>query len=189
MIGRAKAWARNIKKDVVAIYIAGRDPRTPWLPKAIAIAVALYALSPIDLIPDFIPVIGYLDDLIIVPLGIMLVVRLIPTDLMAEFRQTAEERGRLPVHWAGTAFIIGIWIVGFLALGWWASGFFYIAPDQWPAISEVSPLALQPDIYQSSNTTGYTSSNTSASLSWLALLIMPTRNSTLAVTPMTGQTA
>lgn len=124
MIGRAIAWARNIKKDVVAIYIAGRDPRTPWLPKAIAIAVALYALSPIDLIPDFIPVISYLDDLIIVPLGIMLVVRLIPTDLMAEFRRSAEERGRLPMDWAGAAFIIGIWMIGLIALAWWAIPYF-----------------------------------------------------------------
>ena len=124
MIAQTKVWARNIKKDVVAIYIAGRDPRTPWLPKAIAIAVALYALSPIDLVPDFIPVIGYLDDLIIVPLGIILVVRLIPANLMAEYRHTAAERGGLPVHWAGAAFIIAIWIVGLTTLAWWAIRYF-----------------------------------------------------------------
>ena len=68
-------WARSLKRDVVAVWIAGRDPRVPWHAKALAAAVAAYALSPIDLIPDFIPVIGYLDDLIIVPLGLLLVIR------------------------------------------------------------------------------------------------------------------
>ena len=76
MIERVKQWARSIKRDVVALYVAGRDPRTPWHAKAVALAVVAYAISPIDLIPDFIPVLGYLDDLIIVPLGIMLAVSL-----------------------------------------------------------------------------------------------------------------
>ena len=120
MIERFKQWARGIKKDLVALYIAGRDPRTPWHAKAVAISVAAYALSPIDLIPDFIPVIGYLDDLIIVPLGIMLAIRLIPSELMAEFRSAAVERGKLPTHWAGAAIIIGLWIVGLVAVLWWA---------------------------------------------------------------------
>jgi uncharacterized membrane protein YkvA (DUF1232 family) len=119
MIERAKQWARSIKKDVIALYIAGRDPRTPWHAKAVAVAVAAYAISPIDLIPDFIPILGYLDDLIIVPLGIMLAVRLIPADLMAEFRHTATEQGRLPTHWVGAAVIIAIWVLGFIALAWW----------------------------------------------------------------------
>jgi uncharacterized membrane protein YkvA (DUF1232 family) len=86
----AKAWARSIKRDVVAIWLAARDPRMPWYAKAIAAAVAAYALSPIDLIPDFIPVLGYLDDLVIIPLGILLVIRLIPAEVMAEFRREAE---------------------------------------------------------------------------------------------------
>ena len=75
---RAKDWARRLKRDVVALWIAARDPRTPVLAKVAAGAVAAYALSPIDLIPDFVPVLGYLDDLLIVPLGIMLAVRLVP---------------------------------------------------------------------------------------------------------------
>jgi uncharacterized membrane protein YkvA (DUF1232 family) len=75
---RLKRWAGTLKRDVHALYLASRDPRVPWYAKAIGIAVAAYAASPIDLIPDFIPVIGYLDDLIIVPLGIALVIRLIP---------------------------------------------------------------------------------------------------------------
>ena len=84
MAGKLKDWARSIKRDVHAIYLAARDPRTPWYAKALAVCVAGYALSPIDLIPDFVPVIGYLDDLIIVPLGILAVVKLIPPEVMAE---------------------------------------------------------------------------------------------------------
>src|SRR3712207_244357 len=76
-IDRAKAWARMIKRDVVALWLAARHPRTPWYAKVAAAMVAAYALSPIDLIPDFVPVLGYLDDLLIVPLGILLVVKLI----------------------------------------------------------------------------------------------------------------
>ena len=72
MLDRLKNWARQLKRDVVALWIAARDPRTPWLAKLVAAAVAGYALSPIDLIPDFIPVLGYLDDLLIVPAGIAL---------------------------------------------------------------------------------------------------------------------
>lgn len=114
---RIKQWARDIKRDVVALYIAGRDPRTPWYAKGVALAVVMYALSPIDLIPDFIPILGYLDDLFIVPLGILLAVYLIPTELMAEFRHAASERGRMPTHWLGAAFIVGVWSVSLLAIG------------------------------------------------------------------------
>jgi uncharacterized membrane protein YkvA (DUF1232 family) len=116
MLEKAKQWARGIKRDVVALYIAGRDPRTPWHAKAVAIAVAAYAISPIDLIPDFIPVLGYLDDLIILPLGIMLAVRLIPAELMEEFRQASRARERLPAHWVGAAVIVAIWIGGVVVL-------------------------------------------------------------------------
>src|ERR1700756_3364630 len=85
-----KQWARLIKRDAHALYLAACDPRVPWYAKAMALAVAAYALSPIDLIPDFIPVVGYLDDLIIVPLGIALVVRMIPPQIMTEHRTLAE---------------------------------------------------------------------------------------------------
>lgn len=78
----AKGWARHIKRDVLALWIAARDPRTPVLAKITAAAVAAYALSPIDLIPDFVPVLGYLDDLLIVPFGIILAARLVPPSLM-----------------------------------------------------------------------------------------------------------
>lgn len=71
---RLRAWAEAIKRDVVALYIAGRDPRVPWYVKLAAVAVAAYALSPIDLIPDFIPVLGYLDDVIILPVALFLII-------------------------------------------------------------------------------------------------------------------
>lgn len=80
-------WARTIKRDVHALYLAARDPRTPWYAKVLAVCVAGYALSPIDLIPDFIPVVGYLDDAILVPLGILAVVKMIPPEVMAEHRR------------------------------------------------------------------------------------------------------
>lgn len=105
-----KTWARNLKRDVVALWIAARDPRVPWYAKLAAGAVAAYALSPIDLIPDFIPVIGYLDDLIIVPLGILLALRLVPDRLMREFRQEAVRREARPMSYAGAAAIAAIWI-------------------------------------------------------------------------------
>jgi uncharacterized membrane protein YkvA (DUF1232 family) len=89
-------WARLLRHDAVALWLAARDPRTPVLAKVVAAAVAAYALSPIDLIPDFVPVLGYLDDVIIVPLGILLAVRLIAPELMAEFREAAVRRLEQP---------------------------------------------------------------------------------------------
>ena len=86
---RWKQWARLIRRDTHALYLAAHDPRVPWYVKAVGLAVAAYALSPIDLIPDFIPVVGYLDDLIIVPLGIAVVVWMIPPAIIAEHRASA----------------------------------------------------------------------------------------------------
>ena len=119
MLERAKAWARSIKRDVVALWLAARDPRTPWLAKAVAIAVAAYALSPIDLIPDFVPVLGYLDDLLIVPLGILLAVRLVPPALMAEMRERATALGRMQPSCAGAAAIIALWLAGLALVALW----------------------------------------------------------------------
>src|SRR6478672_6134290 len=89
---RLRQWARALKRDVHAVYLAARDPRTPWYVKALALAVAAYALSPIDLIPDFIPVLGYVDDLLIVPLGIALATKLIPSGVLEEHRANARLR-------------------------------------------------------------------------------------------------
>jgi uncharacterized membrane protein YkvA (DUF1232 family) len=119
LLEKPKAWARAIRRDVVAVWIAARDPRVPWYAKALALAVAAYALSPIDLIPDFIPVLGYLDDLIIVPLGILLVIKLIPADLMAEFRTEAARREGAPRSTVAAVVIVLTWIAAAGLLLWW----------------------------------------------------------------------
>lgn len=113
-----KAWARDLKRDSVALYLASRDPRVPWYAKALAVAIAAYALSPIDLIPDFIPVIGYLDDLILLPLGIWLAISLVPDEVMAECRAKAGAVLQRPISRAGMIAIIVLWIAGALALTW-----------------------------------------------------------------------
>jgi uncharacterized membrane protein YkvA (DUF1232 family) len=118
MIKQIKIWARRLKRDVHAIYLAARSPRVPWHARIIAIAVAGYALSPIDLIPDFIPVLGYVDDLIIVPLGIWLVLSLIPAEVMAEYRAVADKAGMRPRSNAAAIAIVAIWILGTATLGW-----------------------------------------------------------------------
>jgi uncharacterized membrane protein YkvA (DUF1232 family) len=112
---RLRRWARAIKRDVLALWIAGRDPRTPVSAKLLAALVAGYALSPIDLIPDFIPVLGYLDDLVLLPLGIALVVRLIPAPLMSEFRDSAASMDHRPVARVAALGIVAAWIA---AAGW-----------------------------------------------------------------------
>lgn len=120
MIARLRRWARVIKRDVLALYLATRDPRVPWYAKAVAACVAAYALSPIDLIPDFIPVLGYLDDLILLPLGILLAVRLVPPATMAELRAEADARhAARPVSWTGAAAIGVVWAVSLLAAAYW----------------------------------------------------------------------
>jgi uncharacterized membrane protein YkvA (DUF1232 family) len=126
MIKRVKQWARIVKRDVYAVYLASRDPRVPWYTKALAISVTGYALSPIDLIPDFIPVFGLIDDAIIVPLGILLAVRLIPPDVMAEHRAAALAAQSLPASKIGAAAIVAIWLVT-LGLSVWLA-YRYIVP-------------------------------------------------------------
>lgn len=118
MLSRIKAWARSLSRDGHAVYLASRDPRVPWYVKALAIAVAAYALSPIDLIPDFIPIVGYLDDLVIVPFGVWLVVSLIPEEIMVECRAKADAAGGRPVSRAGMVAIILLWVLGVMTLGW-----------------------------------------------------------------------
>lgn len=116
MLQRLRDWARGIKRDVHALYLAARDPRVPWYAKAVALAVAAYALSPIDLIPDFIPVVGYLDD--IVPLGILLAVRLIPAGILAEHRFAVSEAAGRPASRTAAIVIVAIWIsLALVALG------------------------------------------------------------------------
>jgi len=118
MADRLKDWARIIKRDVHALYLASRDPRVPWYAKALALVVAGYALSPIDLIPDFIPVLGYLDDVILVPLGIMLIIRLIPPEIMTEHRALAAAAQDRPVSRTAAIVIAGIWVASIALCGW-----------------------------------------------------------------------
>ena len=118
MIDALKSWAHNLKRDVVALWIAARDPRTPLAAKIVAGAVAAYALSPIDLIPDFIPVLGYLDDLLIVPLGIWVAVRLIPGPLLAGFRAAASHRSK-PTSRAAAGIVIGLWLLSAVLVAAW----------------------------------------------------------------------
>ena len=116
--GRLRSWARSLKGDVVALWFAARDPRTPWAAKAVAAMVAAYALSPIDLIPDFVPVLGYVDDLLIVPLGIMLALRLVPPPLMAEFRRRAAEADR-PTSKVAAMAIVTVWLALLIIAAIW----------------------------------------------------------------------
>jgi uncharacterized membrane protein YkvA (DUF1232 family) len=118
VMSRLRIWARTIKRDVCAVYLAARDPRVPWYTKALALVVAGYALSPIDLIPDFIPIVGYLDDLLIVPLGIALVVWMIPAEVMAEHRKAALLAGDRPVSRTAAFIVILIWILAIAGSGW-----------------------------------------------------------------------
>ena len=111
-----------MKRDVVALWLAARDPRVPWYAKCVAAAVAAYALSPIDLIPDFIPVLGYLDDLLIVPLGIAAAIRLIPAPVLADLRIKAVEQ-RKPASIYGLAIVVIIWLALTAACLWFFGRF------------------------------------------------------------------
>ena len=113
LIERLRTWAGRLRVEVYALYFAYRDPRVPWYARVFAACVVGYAFSPIDLIPDFIPIIGYLDDLVLVPVGIVLARRMIPATVMSESRVKAQEfiRQAKPVNWLAAAIIISIWIV------------------------------------------------------------------------------
>ena len=120
MVERWRGWARRLKREVLALSLAYRDPRTPWYARVVIICVVGYALSPIDLIPDAIPVLGYLDDLLLVPLGVALAIRLIPPRVLTESRAAAERQpatGRGPGRVAA-ALIIALWLV-LAVLGAW----------------------------------------------------------------------
>ncbi len=113
LLHRLKNWAEHLQKETYALYFAARDARTPWYAKVLAGLVVAYALSPIDAIPDFIPLLGYLDDVIIIPLGLALALRMIPVQVMQEARVTAAEKmqnGKI-VSKAGILIVIGIWLV------------------------------------------------------------------------------
>jgi uncharacterized membrane protein YkvA (DUF1232 family) len=116
LLARLKQRARALKKEAFAVYLAAKDPRTPWYAKALIFFVVAHTFSPIDLIPDFIPVLGYLDDLIITPGGLWLAVRMIPAEVLAEARVEAASRDfDRSVGKIGAAIIVLLWIVGLSA--------------------------------------------------------------------------
>ncbi len=125
MFKRVLHWAKVAKSELVAVYIASRDRRTPRIVKLIAISVVAYAFSPIDLIPDFIPVLGYLDDVLVVAAGVALVVKLTPEALMAEFRMKAQNNKMPAKNWITGTLFIALWIISGLFIGRWTYLHFY----------------------------------------------------------------
>jgi uncharacterized membrane protein YkvA (DUF1232 family) len=120
---KLRDWARTLKRESLALYYAARDPRTPWPVKLLAGAIVAYALSPIDLIPDFIPVLGLLDDFLLLPGAIWLALRLVPAEVMADARERAGATLERPTSRTAAAVIIAIWIAcaalaGYAAARW-----------------------------------------------------------------------
>ncbi|MBI4726050.1 DUF1232 domain-containing protein [candidate division TA06 bacterium] len=117
---------QNLKKETYALYLAYQDPRVPWYAKAVAVATVAYAISPIDLIPDFIPVIGYLDDLLLVPLGIALSVRLVPADIMEECRQKTHQKlnGANSLGRKAAVVVVLVWLLALALLAWMTIKYF-----------------------------------------------------------------
>ncbi|MBN9388196.1 MAG: DUF1232 domain-containing protein [Chloroflexi bacterium] len=122
--GKLRQWARRLKRDVLALYLSVRDKRVPWYAKLVAGCVVAYALSPIDLIPDFIPVLGLFDDMLLLPLGIALAVRLIPPDILEENRQKASQMATRPISRAGAVAIVVFWLIILLILVAWLAKWF-----------------------------------------------------------------
>ncbi len=123
LFARLRDAAKQLKRNITALYFAFRDPRTPWYAKALALLIVGYALSPIDLIPDFIPLLGYLDDLILLPLGIWLALKIIPPDIMTDARAQAAQYERIEGPWGriGVVLIIAIYLL--IALWIWLTFF------------------------------------------------------------------
>ncbi|GAB3736226.1 hypothetical protein GCM10028862_20680 [Luteimonas pelagia] len=119
-----RTWARRLKQDALTVYYAARHPGTPWAVRVLALSVAAYAISPIDLIPDFIPVLGYLDDLVLVPLGVWLVVRLLPEAVIRESRERAAAAVDLPVARTAAVVIVVLWLLAAAWLAWVGYGWF-----------------------------------------------------------------
>lgn len=121
ILAELKKRARHLKTETLALYLAARDPRTPWYAKVLVAGIVAYALSPIDLIPDFIPVLGYLDDIILLPIGITLAIKLIPAPVLAECREQAHEtmQNGKPVSRVAAAVIVTIWLVLAGLSIWW----------------------------------------------------------------------
>ncbi|WP_242225392.1 YkvA family protein [Bacillus cereus group sp. BfR-BA-01380] len=118
-IQKMKKWARNVKKQLLVLFLAYRDKRVPWYAKLFTMLVVAYAFSPIDLIPDFIPILGYLDDLILVPLGVYLALKLIPEEVLEDCKRKIEEESLVnkPKNWITAFLIVYIWLIVFIWIG------------------------------------------------------------------------
>ena len=122
MLDVLKTQARHLRQHTLTVYFVARDPRTPIIVRGLAVFVAAYALSPIDLIPDFIPVIGLLDDLLLIPLGLALVVRLTPPEILESARAQAQQAASKPVSYMAAAFFVAVWLaLGFFVVRWGVS--------------------------------------------------------------------
>ena len=124
-MGRLAEWARALKRESLVLYYAARDARTPWYVKVIAGAIVAYALSPIDLIPDFIPVLGLLDELLLLPAAIWFALRLVPGPVLAEARVSAEAALERPTSRTAAIVIVLVWIACALGLGAWIYARFF----------------------------------------------------------------
>jgi uncharacterized membrane protein YkvA (DUF1232 family) len=118
-----RAWARRIKRDAMTLWFARAHPDTPWHAKALGMFVVAYALSPIDLIPDFIPVLGYLDDVVLLPVLIWLAIRMLPASALEDSRQKAQawmdQAGTRPRSLAGALLVVALWVAALAACAWW----------------------------------------------------------------------
>lgn len=121
LLDSLKERARALKRDTIALWIAYRDPRTPWYAKVFSAVVVAYAFCPIDLIPDFVPILGYLDDLVLIPAGIALALKMIPAEVMADARVRADEefKGNRPTNWIFAVLIVLAWLVVIFFVGRW----------------------------------------------------------------------
>jgi uncharacterized membrane protein YkvA (DUF1232 family) len=122
-----KTKANDLKQYTLVVYFAARDKRTPLFVRLIALIVAAYVLSPIDLIPDFIPVIGYLDDLILIPVGMELIIRLSPPDVIEDAKLKAAQVSNAPVSYLAGAFVVGFWVLAFCYFTQWLVNIYYSA--------------------------------------------------------------
>ena len=130
MLQNLKKWVGHLKSETYALYLAAHHPKTPWYAKLFVAGVVAYAFSPIDLIPDFVPVLGYLDDLILIPLGIVVAIKLVPPEVLAECRVRAQEAAAngKPVNWVAATVIISIWVLLAALCALWAYEAFAMSP-------------------------------------------------------------
>ncbi len=129
LIARLKHWAHRLKTNLVLLWLCCRDAAMPWLPKGVALATLAYAASPVDLIPDFVPVVGYLDDLLLLPLGIALALRLTPAAVLERCRPAAEAMAGQRPALKGRWLMAGLIVLSWLALGgwlWWYGGQWFV---------------------------------------------------------------